>query len=412
MKQDEQRKNLSERPGRRPMLLEVVRQRMRLRHLSYYTEKQYVYWIRNFVRFHRKRHPSAMGEKEIEAFLSHLAIERGLSPSTQNQALNALIFLFRHVLNKDLGDCKNFTRAKHRRHVPVVLTREEIVLIFNHLKSNSQKWLIAGLLYGCGLRLIEALRLRIKDIDFGQKCIIVRDSKGNKDRVVPLPTTLTDPLRKQIEHANEVHTRDLKAGLGRVSMPYALARKYPNADRALVWQYVFPSTQISRDPVSGELKRHHLFDSIMEKAVARAVKTSGVLKRVTCHTFRHSYATHLLESGKDIRTIQILLGHNDVKTTMIYTHVAMGPAPRCESPLDTLPVENETYPAAVSTLLAVDSSSLPALTDDRKDLADADHESKREMVQIERTENRDGICLTLFARLCRWAFRRWKVGRV
>lgn len=318
-------------------LLQVVQERIRLRHLSYHTEKHYIHWIRRFVRFHHKRHPKDMGEREIEDFLSYLAVKENVAPATQNQALNALVFLYRHVIEREIGLFTNIRWAKRKPHIPVVLTREEVAQVLHYLKKDPQKWLVGSLLYGCGLRLIEALRLRIKDVDFGQDHITIRDSKGAKDRVVPLPKTLRDPLTRQIEHSKKIHDLDLSKGFGRVSMPYALGRKYPNADRQFIWQYVFPSIKISRDPRSGDLKRHHLYDSYMEEFLAYAVKKAGILKRVVCHTFRHSYATHLLESGKDIRTIQELLGHSSVKTTMIYTHVAKTPGPRCESPLDVLP---------------------------------------------------------------------------
>lgn len=312
----------------RKTLIQVLLEQMRLRHMSYYTEKTYAHWIKNFIRFHKRRHPKDMGEQEIEAYLSWLAVNRNVSPSTQNQALNALVFLFREVLGREIGKFKNIRWAKKKQHVPVVLTRDEVTRVLEIMQVDPRKWLVAALLYGCGLRLIEALRLRIKDIDFGQGCIAVRDAKGDKDRFVPLPKLLVEPLRREIVRSKALHQYDLTQGLGKVSMPFALSRKYPNADKEFIWQYVFPSTKVSKDPQSGQIKRHHLFDSYMEEAIKRAVKKAGIQKRVVCHTLRHSYATHLLESGKDIRTIQELLGHSDVKTTMIYTHVAKGPAPQ------------------------------------------------------------------------------------
>ena len=320
----------------RPKLLEVVRQRIRLRHLSYTTEKSYLGWIHRFVRFHGKRHPKEMGEAEIVSFLSHLAIERNCSPATQNQALNALVFLFKHVLGRDLGAFKNIVWAKRKQRVPEVMTREEVRDVLKVLEGKRSKWLIASLLYGCGLRLSEALRLRVKDVDFGQQIIVIRDAKGDKDRIVPLPKKLVTHLKEQLEHARQIHNHDIGLGFGRVSLPYALARKYPHADAEWIWQYVFPSTKRSVDPRSGSIKRHHLFDSYMEDAVKDAARRSGLTKRITCHTFRHSFATHLLENGKDIRLIQELLGHSDVKTTMIYTHVAKSPVPRVVSPFDEL----------------------------------------------------------------------------
>lgn len=321
---------------RGPTLFEVVRERIRLRHLSYTTEKSYLHWIRRFILFHGKRHPRDMGEPEIVAFLSDLAIQRNCAPGTQNQALNAIVFLFKNVLGRDLGEFKNIQWARRKQRVPEVMTREEVTAVLQNLAVDYQKWLVGSLLYGCGMRLSEALRLRVKDIDFGQGIIVIRDAKGDKDRIVPLPKRLVEPLKRQLSHAHAVHQTDLKAGLGRVSLPFALARKYPNADREWPWQYAFPSTKVSRDPRSGEIKRHHLYDSFMEEAVKRAARQAGLTKRITCHTFRHSFATHLLENGRDIRLIQELLGHSDVKTTMIYTHVARSPVPRVVSPIDEL----------------------------------------------------------------------------
>jgi integron integrase len=317
-------------------LFQVVRECIRLRHLSYTTEKSYLQWIRRFIRFHARRHPREMGEAEIVAFLSHLAIQRNCAPATQNQALNAIVFLFRCVLGRELGELKNIRWARRRQHVPVVMTREEVAAVLTKLSSNFPKWLVASLLYGCGMRLSEAIRLRVKDVDFGQGIIVIRDGKGDKDRIVPLPRRLVEPLKQQLSHSQLIHRQDLKAGYGRVSLPFALTRKYPNADREWAWQYLFPSVKLSRDPRSGEIKRHHLFNSYMEEAVKRSALQAGLAKRVTCHTFRHSFATHLLENGKDIRLIQELLGHSDVKTTMIYTHVAKSPVPRVVSPLDDL----------------------------------------------------------------------------
>ena len=324
----------STRPPR--MLLDVVREMIRLRHLSYTTEKHYLHWIRRFVRFHGKRHPRDMGEPEIVSFLSDLAIKRNCAPATQNQALNAIVFLFKNVLGRELGEFKNIRWARRKQRAPEVMTREEVASVLQRLTFDSQKWLVASLLYGCGMRLSEALRLRVKDVDFGQGIIVIRDAKGDKDRIVPLPKRLIEPLKQQLNHSELIHREDLKAGLGRVSLPFALARKYPKADREWPWQYVFPSTKVSRDPRSGEIKRHHLYDSYMEDAVKRCASEAGLTKRITCHTFRHSFATHLLESGKDIRLIQELLGHSDVKTTMIYTHVAKSPVPRVISPIDEL----------------------------------------------------------------------------
>ncbi len=317
--------------------LDVVREKIRLRHLSYKTEQHYLGWIKRFILFHKKQHPELMaGEPEISAFLSHLAVAMNCSPSTQNQALNALVFLFRNVLDRNLGVLKSVTWARRRQHVPTVMTREEVRRVLEHLQVCPPKWLIGCLLYGCGLRLSEALRLRVKDVDFAQGILTIRDAKGGKDRVVPLPKKLAHPLREQIAQSEVVHEKDLQEGFGKVSLPYALARKYPNADKEWIWQYVFPSTRRAIDPRSGIIKRHHIFDTYMESAVKLAASQAGLMKRVTCHTFRHSFATHLLENGRDIRLIQELLGHSDVRTTMIYTHVAQSPVPRVVSPFDEL----------------------------------------------------------------------------
>jgi integron integrase len=332
----------SVRPGGPPQspnvrtLLGVVQERIRIKHLSRHTEKHYISWIHRFILFHGKRHPREMGEREIEAFLSYLAVQKDVSPGTQNQALNAIVFLYKDVLERDLGKFTHIRWAKRKQHIPVVFTREEVCAVLRGFKRGSPQKLIAHILYGCGLRLTEALNLRIKDIDFGQRILTIRDAKGGKDRTVPLPHLLEKPLKFQIEKSKRIHAADLTAGHGKASLPYALLQKYPNAGISPLWQYVFPSYNLSQDPRSGEIKRHHLYDSIMESELARVVRSCKIDKKVNCHTFRHAYATHLLESGKNIREIQTLLGHADVKTTMIYTHVAKGSVPRCESPLDTL----------------------------------------------------------------------------
>jgi len=318
------------------MLLEVVRERIRLRHLSYATEKSYLGWVRRYVQFHQKLHPRKVGTEGISRYLSYLAIQRNCSPNTQNQALNALVFLYRDVLNIDLGQLSSVSWARKKQRIPEVMTRSEVKQVLAALSNSPQKWLIACLLYGCGLRLSEALRLRVKDVDFGQEFISIRDAKGNKDRIVPLPKKLIAHLHLQLNKAKQTHLSDLSEGFGRVSLPYALQRKYPRADKEWVWQYIFPSTKRSRDPRSGDIKRHHLYDTYMEEALKAAAITTGLSKRITCHTFRHSFATHLLENGKDIRLIQVLLGHSDVRTTMIYTHVAKSPVPRVISPIDEL----------------------------------------------------------------------------
>lgn len=316
-------------------LLDQVRQKIRLKGYSYRTEKTYVQWIKRFILFHQKQHPSEMGKVQIEAFLAHLAVDKNVSASTQNQALSALLFLYREVLNTPL-DWVNVAWAKKPKRLPVVLTRQEVQTILNELPRLPH--LVVQLLYGAGLRLNECLRLRVKDVDFGQQIIIVRDGKGFKDRTTPLPNTAVPSLRNQLKIAQKLHYKDLAEGNGRVSMPNALDQKYPNAHTEWLWQFVFPSHTLSQDPQNNAetLYRHHLHPSSVQKAVKQAAKKARIAKHVTPHTFRHSFATHLLESGYDIRTIQELLGHKDVKTTMIYTHVVNRGAMGVRSPLDQL----------------------------------------------------------------------------
>lgn len=275
-----------------------------------------------------------MGAPEITEFLSHLASDKKVSASTQNQALNAIVFLYKRVYERDPGEFKNLVWAKQSKHLPVVLSVSETKEVLKNLRGVQA--VIGRLLYGTGMRLTEALKLRVKDIDFDRNMILVRDAKGNKDRVVPLPQSLKIPLRQQLEKSRAIHDYDLKQGYGRTSLPFALEKKYPNASAEWRWQYVFPSTKRSKDPRTDRVGRHHLYNSIMEDAVRRATKAAGVSKRVTCHTFRHSFATHLLDSGTDIRTVQTLLGHNDLKTTMIYTHVTEEKGVGTKSPLDRL----------------------------------------------------------------------------
>ncbi len=322
------------RPPHQPRLLDQLRDAIRRKHYSYRTEKTYLHWARRYILFHEKRHPSVMGEAEIAAFLTHLAVERRVSASTQNQALNAILFLYKQVLEREIGLIQGVTRAKRGQRLPVVLTREEVQAVLSRMSGRD--WLMAGLMYGAGLRIAECLRLRIKDIDFGFCHILVRDGKGKKDRSVPLPQTMIPMLRAQIEEVSRVHQNDLADGYGETSLPDALDRKYPGASRQLAWWYVFPSTQRSRDPYSGRIKRHHLDDSVIQRAVKQAVFAAGIRKAVSCHAFRHSFATHLLMAGQDIRTIQELLGHNDVSTTMIYTHVLGRGARGVASPFDSL----------------------------------------------------------------------------
>jgi len=313
-------------------LLDVVRDTIRRKHYSIRTEEAYVNWIRRFILFHGKRHPKDMGAAEVEAFLTHLATEGHVSASTQNQAFSALLFLYREVLHRELDAPVHALRAKESRHIPAVLTREEVRQVIAQLSGVYQ--LQARLLYGSGLRLLECLRLRVKDIDFQRRAITVRDTKGNEDRITMLPDSVIEPLKEHLQRVKRLHEEDLAKGYGSVYLPDALDRKYPNASREWIWQYVFPSDRLSTDPRSGVVRRHHLDASGLQKAVRAAARAAGINKRVTCHTFRHCFATHLLENGYDIRTVQELLGHKNVKTTMIYTHVLQRGGLAVRSPLD------------------------------------------------------------------------------
>jgi integron integrase len=302
-----------------PRLLDQVREVIRLRHYSIRTEQAYLQWITRFILFHRKRHPSDMGAAEVTAFLSDLATRRNVAASTQNQALHAILFLYRDVLKIKLPWLDEVQMAKRPQHLPVVFTREEVRALLAQLQGTL--WLMATLTYGSGLRLLECLRLRVKDVDFQYRQILVRDAKGQKDRVTMLPGTLIEPLRTHLPRVRTLHEADLRDGFGRVHLPHALASKYPNADREWGWQYVFPSSRRSIDPRSGIERRQHAPEDALQRAVKQAIRTAGIVKPGSVHTLRHSFATHLLESGYDIRTVQELLGHADVKTTMIYTHV-------------------------------------------------------------------------------------------
>ncbi|MDN5781464.1 MAG: integron integrase [Luteimonas sp.] len=315
-----------------PKLLDRVRQRLRVKHYSVRTEQAYVGWIRRFILANGKRHPREMGEREVEAFLTLLATKGNVAAGTQSQALSALLFLYREVLKLELPWMENVVRAKRPRRIPVVLSRDEVTRLLSAMEGPT--WLMAALLYGTGMRLMECLRLRMKDVDFGRGEIMVRDGKGGKDRRVPLPLRLREPLQAAIEHACLLHGSDLVDGLGEVWLPHALARKYPNAAREVGWQYVFPSPQRSVDPRSGKTRRHHVDDSVLQRAVRTARTLAMIDKPATCHTLRHSFATHLLEAGHDIRTVQELLGHKDVATTQIYTHVLGRGAGAVLSPLD------------------------------------------------------------------------------
>jgi len=315
-------------------LLDQVREKIRLKHYSIRTEEAYVGWAKRYILYHNKRHPQEMGAPEIEMFLAHLAVSRNVAPSTQNQALSALLFLYRNVLEIELPEPINVLWAKKPKRLPVVLTKHEAQDVLASLSG--QYLLIGQLLYGCGLRLMECLRLRVKDVDFAQMQIVVRDGKGGKDRVTMLPDSVKLALQNHLRGVEQTHNRDLEQGFGAVYLPHALERKYPHANRAWIWQYVFPAARRSTDPRSGAIRRHHLHENSVQKAVKKAAAAAGIQKRVSPHVFRHSFATHLLESGYDIRTVQELLGHADVKTTMIYTHVLNRGGLAVRSPLDTL----------------------------------------------------------------------------
>lgn len=319
-----------------PKLLDQVRGKIRLKHYSIRTEQAYVDWIKRFILHFDKRHPGELGAAEVEAFLTHLAVVGNVAASTQNQARSALLFLYKEVLGSELPWLDNVENAKRPQRLPVVLTQEEVVKILSRLEGTHH--LVVSLLYGTGMRILEALRLRVQDIDFARKEILIRDGKGFKDRVTMLPKTLELPLKTHLERVKKLHEQDLASGYGAVYLPDALAKKYPYAARDWAWQYVFPSGKLSVDPRSddGVVRRHHVQDQAVQRAVRQAVVDAGIAKPATPHTFRHSFATHLLESGYDIRTVQELLGHSDVSTTMIYTHVLNKGGRGVNSPLDVM----------------------------------------------------------------------------
>jgi len=317
-----------------PRLLDQVRARIRLKHYSIRTETAYVDWIRRFILFHHKRHPREMGKLEAEAFLSHLAVAKQVSASTQNQAKSALLFLYKEVLGLELPWLGDVEQAKTSKRLPVVLTPAEVQAVLTHMSGTWQ--LVAQLLYGTGMRLMEAMRLRVKDVDFAQHQIVVREGKGFKDRVTMLPARLAAPLQEHLQRVRALHEQDLAEGFGEVYLPFALASKYPKAGRSWSWQYVFPSARLSLDPRSGATRRHHVDEKGMQRAMKQAVRLAGIHKPATPHTLRHSFATHLLQAGQDIRTVQELLGHKDVQTTMIYTHVLNRGGHAVVSPLDRL----------------------------------------------------------------------------
>jgi integron integrase len=307
------------RPSQRSPFLAQVRAAIRVRHYSIRTERSYIDWIVRYIHFHRKRHPKDMGETEVAEFLTDLATRQGVAANTQNQALNALSFLYRVVLDRPLRDLSMVVRARQPERLPVVLTQDEVADLLGAI--DNRYWLPACLMYGSGLRLMEAVRLRVKDLDFEHRAIFVRAGKGGRDRVVTLPDELMLPLKRHLQSVKLFHDKDRADGFGEVYLPHALARKYPNAPRQWSWQYVFPAQRRSTDPRSNVVRRHHVDETALQRAVKNAVRKAGIEKPASCHTLRHSFATHLLERGMDIRTVQEQLGHQDVRTTQIYTHV-------------------------------------------------------------------------------------------
>ena len=313
-------------------LKDLIAAAVALKHLSPNTHDAYLHWIRQYVFFFNKRHPAEMGESEVRMFLTHLAQRMNVSRSTQNQALNALVFLYKDVLRKNLGNIGTYARATRPKRLPVVFTPEEARLVLSRL--HGANFLRASLMYGSGLRLMECLRLRVQDIDFNYHLIVVREAKRDKQRLTMLPRSLEDRLKEHLRKVQAVHTADLRAGFGEAALPNALAIKFPHAGRQWLWQFVFPSSQRTLDPGTGKIRRHHVDKSSVQRAVTDALRQSGMAKRGSCHTFRHSFATHLLENGYDIRVVQELLGHADIRTTMIYTHVLNKNKAGVKSPLD------------------------------------------------------------------------------
>lgn len=314
-------------------LLAQVKNSLRAKHYSYRTEQAYIQWIKRFIMFHKKQHPEQLENTHIQDYLSFLAVRENVAASTQNQARAAILYLYREILNKDVMlDSADIDYASKPKKIPTVFSREEARTVLNHL--DGIKWLMASLLYGAGLRVMECVRLRVKDIDFDFNQIVVRDGKGHKDRVTVLPESLVKPLERQIERVDAQRQSDMSNDVAGVSMPDALAEKYSNSPTQLAWQYLFPSRELSRDPRSGRKMRHHISDSALQRSVRQAIEQAGINKAASCHTFRHSFATHLLEKGYDIRTVQELLGHKDVRTTMIYTHIVKRGGHAVQSPLD------------------------------------------------------------------------------
>ena len=324
---------MDSKPEKSPFLTEV-RHLMRVQNYAIRTENAYVDWIKRFILFNDKRHPVEMGEQEVAAFLTHLAVNRNVAPATQGQALNALVYLYAKVLNRPMGEITGLVRPKKKQKIPVVLSQVEVRDLLSNLEG--LHWLVACLLYGSGLRLMEGIRLRVKDIDFDRLSITVKNGKGGKDRVVTLARELVVPLQRHLESVKTTHERDIATGFGRVYLPYALERKNPNASVSWGWQYVFPAKNRSIDPRSGLERRHHIGEQLLQRAIKRSIVQAGISKQASTHTFRHSFATHLLQAGYDIRTVQELMGHKDIRTTQIYTHVLERGGNAVKSPLDSL----------------------------------------------------------------------------
>ena len=316
---------------------------VRTKNYAIRTEQAYEHWVARYIAYHEMKDPATLDGSAVASFLNYLVVNRRVSSSTQSQALSALVFFYKYALKNELGDIGHFNHSRKPRRLPVVLSKDEVLELFSNI-SIKKHLLMANLMYGCGLRLMECVRLRIFDVDFAYNQIFIRNAKGNKDRVVPLPRSLVNALQKQIEAVKKIHKEDLENGFGEVYLPYALERKYPNAAKEFGWQYLFPATKVSVDPRSQKVRRHHIYETSLQKQIKLAAKRAGIYKRVTSHTFRHSFATHLLENGSDIRTVQELLGHADVSTTMIYTHVLNKPGVSVVSPLDRLQPINYSKP--------------------------------------------------------------------
>lgn len=313
-------------------LLDQVSEQIRLRHYSYRTEKTYKQWIKQYILYHNKTHPQDLDGKALNAYLTHLAMEKKVSASTQNLARNAVLFLYKHVLKKDIGNSKDYVIAKRSRKIPTVFSQDEAKQIIAQLEGRNA--LVVKLLYGTGMRISECLQLRIKDVDFDQSLIVVRDGKGEQDRVTMLPESLRDLIKYQMDRVTYLHELDQKNDVPGAFIPFSIEKKYPNAGKELGWYFLFPGKSLSKDPVTGIVRRHHVHESNIQRSVKKAIRNTGIHKQAGCHTFRHSFATHLLENGYDIRSVQELLGHKDVRTTMIYTHVMQKGPLAVKSPLD------------------------------------------------------------------------------